>query len=138
MILPDDDFIQEIKKAYVETLSGRPGPVFGHPMDVQKQLLVMKNQYKINFNKILMNKTRKKKSFLNDLKLIWRPVVLAGGGVRTSNAICEFQTQKIRYSCYPTWNAIDIVTSDFENYCGRVGTYGGAGRTLEYKMLTYY
>lgn len=31
---------------------------------------------------------------------------------------------------FPTWNALDIVTSDMETYCGRVGTYGGAGRNF--------
>ena len=31
---------------------------------------------------------------------------------------------------FPTWNALDIVTSDYSNYCGRVGTYGGAGRNF--------
>ena len=32
--------------------------------------------------------------------------------------------------CIPTWNAIDTITSDFELYCGRVGTYGGPGRNF--------
>ena len=31
---------------------------------------------------------------------------------------------------YPTWNALDVVTSDYKYYCGRVGTYGGAGRNF--------
>ena len=31
---------------------------------------------------------------------------------------------------FPTWNALDIVTSDYSHYCGRVGTYGGAGRNF--------
>ena len=137
MILPDDDFIQEIKKAYIETLSGRPGPVLlDIPMDVQKQVIeydeksIQKIQFQQNFDEQDIKK--KIKSFLNDLALSERPVVLAGGGVRTSNAILEFQTlfKKLGIPCYPTWNAIDIVTSDFENYCGRVGTYGGAGRNF--------
>ena len=57
MILPDDDFIQEIKKAYIETLSGRPGPVLlDIPMDVQKQVIeydeksIQKIQFQQNFD----------------------------------------------------------------------------------------
>lgn len=137
MILPEDDFIQEIKKAYLESITGRPGPVLlDIPMDVQKQeieydeKLIEKITLKIEFDQETIR--HHIKSFLNDLKNSKRPVVLAGGGVRISNAIIEFQNifKKIGIPCYPTWNAIDIVTSDFENYCGRVGTYGGAGRNF--------
>ena len=137
MILPDDDFIQEIKKAYIEALTGRPGPILlDIPMDVQKQVInydeksIQKIQFQQNFNEQDIRK--KIKNFLHDLASSKRPVVLAGGGVRTSNAILEFQNlfEKLGIPCYPTWNAIDIVTSDFKNYCGRVGTYGGAGRNF--------
>jgi acetolactate synthase-1/2/3 large subunit len=31
---------------------------------------------------------------------------------------------------YPTWNALDIVCSDYEYYAGRIGTYGGSGRNF--------
>jgi thiamine pyrophosphate-dependent acetolactate synthase large subunit-like protein len=35
-----------------------------------------------------------------------------------------------RIPAFPTWNALDVITSDFENYGGRVGTYGGPGRNF--------
>ena len=31
---------------------------------------------------------------------------------------------------FPTWNALDVVCSDYEYYGGRIGTYGGAGRNF--------
>lgn len=137
MILPEDDFIEEIKSAYLESITGRPGPVLlDIPMDVQKQEIEYDDESieklipKIEFDQEAIRKQIK--NYLSDLKTSKRPVVLAGGGVRTSNAIIDFQNifKKLSIPCYPTWNAIDIVTSDYENYCGRVGTYGGAGRNF--------
>ena len=32
---------------------------------------------------------------------------------------------ELKIPCYPTWNALDVATSDFPYYCGRIGTYGG-------------
>ena len=137
MIMPDDDFIFEITKAYTESISGRPGPVLiDIPMDVQKQVIEYSEESigKISFNLSFDEKNIRKniQLFLNDLKKSSRPVVLAGGGVKTANAIKEFQKifKKLGIPCFPTWNAIDVVTSDYENYCGRVGTYGGAGRNF--------
>ena len=36
----------------------------------------------------------------------------------------------LKIPCFPTWNALDIICSDFEYYGGRIGTYGGAGRNF--------
>ena len=36
----------------------------------------------------------------------------------------------LKIPCFPTWNALDIITSDLEIYGGRVGTYGGEGRNF--------
>ena len=36
---------------------------------------------------------------------------------------------------YPTWNALDIGTSDFRYYGGRIGTHGGAGRNFGIQQL---
>ena len=72
MILPDD-FIQEIKKAYIEALTGRPGPILlDIPMDVQKQVINMmkinaKIQFQQNFNEQDIKKNKK-------LAMIWPPL----------------------------------------------------------------
>ena len=38
--------------------------------------------------------------------------------------------RRLKVPCFPTWNALDVITSDYEYYGGRVGTYGGAGRNF--------
>lgn len=58
--------------------------------------------------------------------------MLIGGGVRTSGAVDKLLElgRQLKIPMFPTWNALDIVCSDYEYYGGRVGTYGGAGRNF--------
>mgnify|MGYP001572486261 CR=1 FL=1 len=65
---------------------------------------------------------------ITDLRASHRPVLLVGGGARDSQVL-EL-SRRTGIPAYPTWNALDIVPSDFQNYCGRIGTYGGAGRNF--------
>jgi len=66
------------------------------------------------------------------LKKAKRPVLLIGGGVHWSNA--EQEVRKLgallKIPCIPTWNALDIITSDYPYYAGRIGTFPGAGRNF--------
>lgn len=126
----------ELEHLYYLTMNGRPGPVLlDVPMDIQKQyvditkLKGFKPKKSKNTNSILKSKIRK---LLKDFQKSKRPALLVGGGVRTSGAIKELQKlgQLMNVPVFPTWNALDVVTSDYSHYCGRVGTYGGAGRNF--------
>ena len=57
---------------------------------------------------------------------------MIGGGVRLSGAVDELLElgRQLKIPMFPTWNALDIVCSDYEYYGGRIGTYGGAGRNF--------
>ena len=57
---------------------------------------------------------------------------MIGGGVRLSGAVDELLElgKVLKIPMFPTWNALDIVCSDYEYYGGRIGTYGGAGRNF--------
>ena len=60
--------------------------------------------------------------------------LMIGGGVRLSsthavNELLELG-KELKIPMFPTWNALDIVCSDYEYYGGRIGTYGGAGRNF--------
>lgn len=70
--------------------------------------------------------------YLGDLENSKRPVMLIGGGVRSAGAVDIWRrvASKLQMPCYPTYNAVDVVTSDFPWYGGRIGTYGGAGRNI--------
>lgn len=128
----------EVEKAIFLATSGRPGPVLlDIPLDVQKAQIDPEGQ--IGFDKsVALNHPR------SDLIATWvrnvlhaiddskRPVLLIGGGVKISGCIELMQTvsKALGVPTFPTWNALDAVTSDLETYGGRVGTYGGAGRNF--------
>jgi len=134
MIIDEKKIKFELEYCYYLATNGRPGPILlDIPMDIQKKYIDLKKlkgfkEKKSNFK---INKVQEQiKKFLNDFKKSKRPVMLIGGGVR--NAIKELHKlgKLLNIPVFPTWNALDIVTSDYSNYCGRVGTYGGAGRNF--------
>ena len=128
----------ELEKAYEKCVSGRMGPVFlDIPMDVQKANIIVNklSGFKSNTNKPKFNSTNVRKSikkYLNDLKKAKRPIFLVGGGLQLTNNSKEMLklAKILKIPCIPTWNGLDTITSDFEYYGGRVGTYGGPGRNF--------
>lgn len=126
----------ELEHCYHLAMTGRPGPiVLDVPMDIQKQYVEISKLkgFKVKTDKSKTTKlTLQIRKFIKDFKKSKRPALLIGGGVRTSGAIREIQSlgRLMNVPVFPTWNALDIVTSDYSNYCGRVGTYGGAGRNF--------
>ena len=138
IIMNPNEIIYELEKAYSLCNSGRKGPVFlDIPLDVQKANIKTKDhkgvQKKFDGQVFDLKKARLSiKKYLKDLKKSKRPVFLVGGGAQLSycsSKILEI-AKALNVPCMPTWNAIDTVTSDFELYGGRVGTYGGPGRNF--------
>ena len=128
----------ELQKAIYLAKNGRPGPVFlDIPIDVQKadidpdELIGFDEE----LQEVCYNHSRIERQidrFLEDLSNSKRPCLMVGGGVRLANAEKEMLelARILKIPCFPTWNALDIIASDFEYYGGRIGTYGGAGRNF--------
>ncbi len=128
----------ELEKSFNLCNSGRKGPVLlDIPIDVQKaniEISKLKGLEK-NFNKQFFNLKKIRasiKKYLKDLEKSTRPILLVGGGAQSAN--CSSKILKIaralKIPCFPTWNGMDTITSDFELYGGRVGTYGSPGRNF--------
>ena len=139
MMITDPQSIKyELEKALLLAQDGRPGPVLlDMPLNIQKQ--------EIDPDKLVGFDPESEKScydiasidkkinqFLKDLKTAKRPGLMIGGGVRTASAVEKLLEigRKFKIPMYPTWNALDIITSDYEYYGGRIGTYGGRGRNF--------
>ena len=127
----------ELDKALHLATSGRPGPVLlDIPMDLQKKIIDIDKLYSFDYSTVSKIKSSdteiKIDKYLNDLNQSKRPTILIGGGVRNAEAIDELIElgHLIGIPMYPTWNALDVVTSDLPFYAGRVGTFGGAGRNF--------
>jgi len=138
LILDPKSIKYELEYSLHLATTGRPGPILlDIPIDVQKALIDPDKLEGFNLEKLnnqnnsLELNEQMEKLFL-DLKKSSRPVFLIGGGVQNANATDELHElgNLLKIPMYPTWNALDVVTSDYEYYCGRVGTYGGAGRNF--------
>ncbi len=137
MISDPQSIKYELEKSLYLATTGRQGPVLlDIPIDVQQAIIdpsKLTGFEKRKSNKVISSDAKKQIEMLyEDIKKAKRPVFLIGGGVRSSEAIDELHDlgKILKIPMYPTWNALDIVTSDYEYYGGRVGTYGGAGRNF--------
>jgi len=144
MIMDPESIRYEVDKAIHLAKSGRPGPVLlDIPLNIQKVMIDPDKQLGFNPNlvrdvglpDIFYLKQRVKQQIVDiviDIKKAQRPVLMIGGGVKIAGAIDVMQevSKMLGIPTFPTWNALDSVTSDLETYCGRIGTYGGAGRNF--------
>lgn len=138
MVTKPEGIKYEIEKALFLCQHGRPGPVLlDLPLDVQKARIDPK--VLVGFDSKVAEKAydmaivdAQIDRCIEDLRRAERPVLMIGGGVRTADAIVEVRElgREVMIPCFPTWNALDVVTSDYEFYGGRIGTYGGAGRNF--------
>lgn len=138
MVTDPKSIKHELQKALFIAQDKRPGPVLlDIPIDVQKaevdpdQLegFIPPRSDADSDQKLIDNQIT---DFLKDLSRSKRPVMMVGGGVRLSGGVEEMRElgRLLKIPCFPTWNALDIVTSDYEYYGGRIGTYGGRGRNF--------
>jgi acetolactate synthase-1/2/3 large subunit len=138
MIKDAKDIKYEVEKAYFISKEGRPGPVLlDIPLNIQKIDINPEELFGfdpklnfINYDYDLIDKSIDQ--FVEDLKKAKRPSLMIGMGVRLAKADKELRELALllKIPCFPTWNALDVVTSDFDFYGGRIGTYGGAGRNF--------
>lgn len=137
LIVKAEDVRYEVEKALWLCQSGRPGPVLlDIPLDIQKakidvkQLVGFEPPAVAGYDLDVVDRQIHK--LLDDLRCAERPVILVGGGVRLADAQDDVRElgRRLKIPCFPTWNALDVITSDYEFYGGRIGTYGGAGRNF--------
>lgn len=138
LIKKAEDIKYELEKALFLAEDGRPGPVLlDIPMNLQKteidpdKLMGFDGEaHKFTYNTEMVDKQIDQ--LLSDLKKSKRPVMLVGGGVGIAKATALLQKvgKILKIPMFPTWNALEVVPSDYPYYGGRVGTYGGSGRNF--------
>ena len=118
-----------MERSFSIARSGRPGPVLlDIPMDMQRFNVSLD---RANFN--IKNKRIKPKINSHTIRKIAglissasRPVILAGGGVRVSNARNELMMllKKTGIPIVSSLMGIDSCPHYLPNFCGMLGTYG--------------
>lgn len=133
-----DDIINILSDTFFNLLTPRYGPVLlSIPLDIQS--LNIDNSIEV-INKILINITNLKNKFysvLEDkdnyysifnkmLKESNNPLILVGGGIKTSKCEEKFLEfiEKYQIPIVTTYSSIDILQSDNKLYMGRIGIYG--------------
>jgi acetolactate synthase-1/2/3 large subunit len=139
MITRAEEIRYEVEKALYLTTEGRPGPVLlDIPLDVQKKDIDPARLSGFDPHQLATTQASAASldeqidKFLADLLGSQRPVLMIGGGVRSAGAVDAVLAlgEVLGVPVFPTWNALDIIPSDYSYYGGRIGTYGGAGRNF--------
>lgn len=122
----------KIETAIARARDGRPGPVLlDIPVDVQRAEIDANTPARIlNASTTEDCLVRPIQSLIADLEKAEHPAFLIGGGCANYKRQFWNLAVRLRIPAFPTWNALDIVTSDLPTYGGRIGTYGGAGRNF--------
>ncbi|MBI3442692.1 MAG: thiamine pyrophosphate-binding protein [Candidatus Sungbacteria bacterium] len=138
LIARPEDIKYELEKAMFFATNGRPGPVLlDIPQNFQKVEVDPEKMVGFDAEAVrgaydIAMVDKKIDELLSDLQQSKRPVMLIGGGVGIAHAQALLQRvgRMLKIPVFPTWNALDVVPSDYEYYGGRVGTYGGRGRNF--------
>lgn len=138
MITSAAEIRYEVEKALFIAKEGRPGPVLlDIPLNIQKQDIDPDKLF--GFDTVAAQRSWNLDAvdaaidtYLADLAKSKRPTIMVGGGVRLADAVDDLVElgEVLGVPMFPTWNALDVVTSDLPQYGGRIGTYGGAGRNF--------
>lgn len=132
MVTKPEEIKYVLQKAIHIAKSGRPGPVLiDIPMDIQRAEIDIDSlkcytkelehqiDQKLNAEKyinLVVEKINKSK----------RPVILAGGGIRSAKAVQELLTlvNKTGIPVVATLMGLDALPHNHPNFCGMVGAYG--------------
>ena len=114
-----------LENAFVLSCSGRPGPVLlDIPMDVQRMDItspIKKVTLEYDaFNHEIVS------SLLTDLRSAKRPLILAGGGIRSGQAIDQFRklVAKVKVPVVNSLMAVDALPFNNLHRIGMLGSYG--------------
>jgi len=118
----------ELDKAIHIAVSGRPGPVWlDIPLNVQGALIDEQGLQGANIDDIpLRVENETISAVVKELQKAKRPLLIAGHGIRISNAQKEFLklVDLLNIPVVTTFNGFDLIPSDSDNFIGRIGTLG--------------
>ena len=122
-----------LEKSYEISITGRPGPVLlDLPMDIQRSEIKISKVKKICIKpKKFHNESLLKKLFF-DLKNSKKPIILAGGGIHSSQSLDLFRKfiHQIKIPVVNSLMAIDVLPYNDPLRIGFIGSYGNRWANL--------
>jgi acetolactate synthase-1/2/3 large subunit len=127
------DVPELLARAFERSLTGRPGPVLlDIPMDVQREKINAKGE--IGRIKVAEGKVNEKEvqALLTALHKAKRPLILAGGGIRSACASELFRTfvETVKVPVVFSLMAVDCLASGNPLRVGLIGSYGNRWANL--------
>lgn len=125
-IINEKDIPYELQKAYFECMSGRKGPVLlDIPMNILRGEIIEERCPKY-VEKEKKNDSLEIGDFVDALNSSKKPVIIAGRGIRISDAIWDFREliHKIKIPVVTSMIAVDSLPSEEEYNFGFIGAYG--------------
>lgn len=119
-------------KALFYAMHGRKGPVWlDIPLDIQATMidedkLISEDESTFTLPKLDDDVEEKALKYIELLNASKKPVILAGNGIRLSDAIDDFQRliEVLDIPVLTTWNGIDLLEEENKYYFGRPGGLG--------------
>lgn len=127
MVTEPNEIKYHLDKAIYEATTGRFGPVWlDIPMNVQASIIE-----EDELKEFTPPQTESKNSFeiddvINKLKNAERPLIVAGHGIRLAHQEKTFLNfiKTTNIPVVTTFNGMDLIPTDYKNFCGRIGTVG--------------
>lgn len=131
-IMDASEIVTVMEEAYEAAMSGRKGPVWiDVPVDIQNRKIpeeVFNTSFKVHEikNEISSFSSNDYDEVVDALKKARKPLILAGYGVRSAQAVdeLEFFSEKYQIPVVTSRGGIDVIASDNPLYIGRPGGYG--------------
>jgi acetolactate synthase-1/2/3 large subunit len=137
-----NDLPRILDEAFALAISGRPGPVLiDIPMDVQRHILPHSPEIgiKSSYHAPQVD-VRSRSHYLNELSLALasskKPIVLAGGGVRSGRAGEEFRAliDHLQIPVVHSLMAVDVLPACSSKRIGMIGSYGNRWANLGFSQ----
>ncbi len=122
-----------MQKAFVTAVSGRPGPVLlDIPMDVQGAEIADSDETDIKPEEMPEPSAEILEEILRSLAGSRRPLILAGGGIRTAGGVPDFRrlVEALRVPAVHSLMGMDVLPYHHPLRTGLIGTYGNRWANL--------
>ncbi len=135
MVTQADKIKYHLEKALFLAIEGRPGPVWlDIPLDIQAATIDTRQLYEYNPEEDIAETAADIPSeiinqVIEKLKISERPAIIAGGGIRLSQAEKKFRhvVKQLNIPVMTAWNSHDLIENANPLYAGRPGTVGTRG-----------
>lgn len=134
-----DEIVEVMQQAYDAAMEGRPGPVWlDIPVDIQNRQIAqhdvdVREKHDVSVEQADIHQ------IATELIKAKRPLILAGGGVRSANAVdfLHMVCEEYQIPVATSRGGIDVIETDSPYFVGRPGSYGDRASHFAIQQCDY-